>query len=139
MLYLTRLYYNRGWLFSISSIFCQFRTLALLQISAGIMQCSGIGPASYVVNSSDLSAVCVNTRITPTLSYHGRLQNFLQGGPGGTVGPRHQMRRGRAKGTESRCHGTKKVEFGEGAVTYRQLSINQAVKFHISANLLLLL
>jgi len=30
---------------------------AFLEISAGIIQGSGIGPASYVVNSSDLTAV----------------------------------------------------------------------------------
>ena len=30
---------------------------ALLEISAGIIQASGIGPASYVVNSSDLAAL----------------------------------------------------------------------------------
>ena len=30
---------------------------SLLEISAGIIQGSGIGPASYVVNSSDLTAV----------------------------------------------------------------------------------
>jgi len=32
-------------------------SLALLEISAGIIQGSGIGPASYVVNSSDLAAL----------------------------------------------------------------------------------
>jgi len=32
-------------------------TSALHEISAGIIQGSGIGPASYVVNSSDLTAV----------------------------------------------------------------------------------
>jgi len=30
---------------------------ALLEISAGIIQGSGIGPASYIVNSSDLAAL----------------------------------------------------------------------------------
>ena len=36
---------------------CRTSTSALHEISAGIVQGSGIGPSSYVVNSSDLTAV----------------------------------------------------------------------------------